>query len=257
MADTEVLIIGGGIAGASAAWHLASQGRSVTLLERDDIASEASGVNAGGIGALGWGNIPDLQAYLTMGSLQIFKGLQLDLGYDIEFRASGALQAIETREQYDHIRDRVLELKAHGYTLDLLTNNEARGLEPELSPDLHGAVHFPLRAQADPVKATRALAEAAAQQRAQVLTGRNVTDIIRQDNGAYRVSCEKEELRDGGACDGAIGPGCGGVVSSPGEDAGPEHTHRAGPGPDVGFRAPAAEGVPLPVRCGVRLLLGS
>ena len=53
MADTEVLVIGGGIAGASAAFHLAEHGRNVTLLERGDIASEASGVNAGGIGALG------------------------------------------------------------------------------------------------------------------------------------------------------------------------------------------------------------
>ena len=193
MADTEVMIIGGGIAGASAAWHLASHGRQVTLVERGHIASEASGVNAGGIGALGWGYVPDLQAYLTMGSLQIFRHVQLELGYDIEFRASGALQAIQTREQYNYIRDQVMALKSRGYTLDLLPINEARGLEPELRPDLWGAVNFPLRAQADPVKATQAFADAAAQQGAQILTGRNVTDIIRQDNGAYRVSCDGEE----------------------------------------------------------------
>ena len=190
MADTEVLIVGGGIAGASAAWRLASLGRSVTLLERGDIASEASGVNAGGIGALGWGNIPDLQAYLTMGSLQLFRRLQLELGYDIEFRASGALQAIQTQEQYNYIRDQVIALKSRGYTLDLLPVNDARGLEPELNPDLWGAVHFPLRAQADPVKATRAFADAAVQHGAQVLTGRNVTDITRLDSGAFRVCCQ-------------------------------------------------------------------
>ncbi len=192
MADTEVLIIGGGIAGASTAWHLASLGRCVTLLERGDIASEASGVNAGGIGALGWGNVPDLQAYLTMGSLQLFRHLQLELGYDIEFRASGALQAIQTQEQYVYSRDQVLGLKSRGYTLELLTINEARGLEPELSPDLRGAVHFPLRAQADPVKSTQAFADAATQQGAQVLTGRNVTAITRQANGDYRVFCDGE-----------------------------------------------------------------
>ena len=88
MADSEVIVIGGGIAGASAAYHLAEHGRSVTLLERGEIASEASGVNAGGIGAVGWGNIPNLESYLTMGSLQIFRSMQLEQGYDIEFRAS-------------------------------------------------------------------------------------------------------------------------------------------------------------------------
>ena len=192
MADTEVLVIGGGIAGASTAYHLAEHGRSVTLLERGDIASEASGVNAGGIGALGWGNVPNLQSCLTMGSLQIFKLLQLGLGYDIEFRASGALQAIQTSEQYELSRDNVLSLKSHGYSLELLTANGARALEPELNPELLGAVHFPLRAQADPVKATCAFAAAAEQSGAQVLTGRDVTGITRHSDGAFRVACPGE-----------------------------------------------------------------
>ncbi len=192
MADTEVLVIGGGIAGTSTAYHLAELGRDVTLLERGDIASEASGVNAGGIGALGWGHVPNLQSCLTMGSLQIFKHLQLELGYDIEFRASGALQAIQTAEQYEYSRDNVFSLKARGYTLDLITINEARGLEPELDPDLLGTVHFPLRAQADPRKATRGFAAAAEQYGAQVLTGQEVTAIARQANGGFQVACGGE-----------------------------------------------------------------
>ena len=189
MADSEVIIIGGGIAGASAAFHLAGYGRDVTLLERGEIASEASGVNAGGIGALGWGNVPDLESYLTMGSLQIFRSLQLELGYDIEFRASGGLQAVQTEEQYIYARDRVLAQKSRGYTLDLLTIDEARSIEPELNPELYGAMHFPLRGQADPVKATRAFATAAADRGANILTGRDVTGISRTPEGTYRIAC--------------------------------------------------------------------
>ena len=192
MAESEVIVIGGGIAGVSTAYHLALHGRSVTLLERGDIASEASGVNAGGIGALGWGHIPNLQSYLTMGSLQIFRSLQLELGYDIEFRASGALQVIQTPEQYEFSRDAVLSLKSAGYTLELLSTAEARGMEPELNPDLPGAVHFPLRAQADPVKATQALAAAASHLGAQVETGREVTEVSPQANGEFRVACSGE-----------------------------------------------------------------
>jgi sarcosine oxidase subunit beta len=41
-------------------------GHRVTLVERGEIASEASGVNAGAIGAIGWGRVPDLEAYLTI-----------------------------------------------------------------------------------------------------------------------------------------------------------------------------------------------
>jgi sarcosine oxidase, subunit beta len=123
--DAEVLIIGGGIAGVATAYHLARYGCQVTLLERGEIASEASGVNSGHIGALGWGHRPNLNSLLTMGSLEIFKNLQLDLGYDIEFRQSGCLEAIHTEEQYEYARDRVLRLKSEGYTLELLTIREA------------------------------------------------------------------------------------------------------------------------------------
>ena len=75
VSDSEITIIGGGIAGVSAAFHLTRQRRSVILLERGDIASEASGQNMGGLGGVGWGHMPDLESYLTMGSLEIFNSL--------------------------------------------------------------------------------------------------------------------------------------------------------------------------------------
>jgi sarcosine oxidase subunit beta len=187
MIDTEMVIIGGGIAGASTAYHLARHGHQVTLLERGEIASEASGVNAGAIGAIGWGTMPDLEAYLTMGSLEIFTQLQLDLGYDIEFRRSGSLQAIHNEAQYAFIRDRVLRLRAHGYTVELLTTREARSIEPELNPALLGCLYAPLRAQADPQKATRALAAAAARHGARILPQHHVTTIQARSDDSYRI----------------------------------------------------------------------
>ncbi len=79
--ETDILIIGGGIAGVSTAYHLSQYGRDVTLLERGEVACGASGLNAGNIGAIGWGNDPTLNSHLTMGSLEIFKRIQLDLGF--------------------------------------------------------------------------------------------------------------------------------------------------------------------------------
>ena len=188
MSSFDVIVIGGGIAGASTAYHLAGYGRSVALLERGEIASEASGVNAGGIGALGWGHVPDLESYLTMGSLQIFKSLQLDLGYDIEFRQSGGLQVIQTQAQYEYARDRVISLKSRGYTAKLLSIDEARAIEPGLNPELLGAMYFPLRGQADPVKATRAFAHAARHLGAEILTGKEVTGISHGEDETYRIA---------------------------------------------------------------------
>ncbi|MCH9009997.1 MAG: FAD-binding oxidoreductase [Chloroflexi bacterium] len=198
MPETEILIIGGGIAGASTALHLAEAGRSVTLLERGEIAGEASGVNMGGIGSLGWGNLPDLEAHLTMGSLQIFKRLQLEMGYDIEFRQSGALTAIQTDAEFDYARDRVDNLRSLGYEIELLSVDEVRSIEPEVSPELHGFTYSPLRSQADPVKSTQAFAAAAEREGARILTGHEVSQITASKaDGTYVVSAGGTEFHAG------------------------------------------------------------
>ena len=187
MTETEIVVLGGGIAGTSTAYHLAHYGHDVTLLERGDIASGASGVNAGSIGATGWGHVPDLEAYLTMGSLEIFKTLQLDWRYDIEFRHSGTLQAIHTEAQYAFTHDRVQHLRAHGHSVELLTMREARSLEPELHPALLGCLYMPLRAQADPHKATRALAAAAARSGARIRTQQAVIALQQRGDDTYCI----------------------------------------------------------------------
>ena len=192
--EAEVLIVGGGIAGAVTAYYLARHGRDVALVERGEIASEASGANAGQIGATGWGEMPDLGSYLTMGSLQLFKELQLDHGYDIEFRQSGSLTAIHTPEQYDYMRDRVLEMRSQGFEVELLTTREARAMEPEANPALLGFMYTPLRAQADPVRATRAFADAAAQSGARILTNHTVLGIVPRPDGGYAVSTDRGEF---------------------------------------------------------------
>jgi sarcosine oxidase subunit beta len=208
MMDAEIVVVGGGIAGASAAYHLAAHGRRVTLLERGEIASGASGVNAGAIDSIGWGDRPDLQAHLTTGSLELFEGVQLDVGEDIEFRQSGALQAIHTAEQADFTCDRVRGLRAKGHRVELLTTREARSLEPGFSASLLGAMYSPLRSQADPGKATRAFAVLAEREGARVLTHREVTALQPRSAGGYVVRTSQGELVAGTVVI-AAGPWCG------------------------------------------------
>jgi sarcosine oxidase subunit beta len=207
--DADVLIVGGGIAGASAAFHLAAHGRRVTLLERGDIASGASGVNAGAIDSIGWGHAPDLQAHLTAGSLDLFRSVQQDLGQDIELRQSGALQVIHTEAQHAFARERVAALAARGHRLELLTTRDARSIEPGLAPALLGAVYSPLRSQADPVKATRAFAALAERHGATVLTGREVT-ALEPRGGGWRAGTPAGDVA-AGALVIAAGAWCGPV----------------------------------------------
>ena len=183
----EILIIGGGIAGTSTAYFLSQYGHEVILLERTEIASEASGLNAGTLWQIGWGTSPDLSSTLSMGSLEILKTLQLDLGYDIEFRQSGALKAIQTEEQYDFLQKEIQDLKSRGYSIEILTARDARSIEPTFSRELLGCSYYPLGGNADPVKTTRAFATAAQQHGAHILTNHSVLTIEHLDNGIFKV----------------------------------------------------------------------
>ena len=193
--DTDILIIGGGIAGSSTAFHLAEQGRDVILLERGEIASEASGQNMGGLGGSGWGNNPNLLSYLTAGSVEIFKHIQIDMGYDIEFRLSGTLTAIHTEEQYEYYQDDVASQRNNGYEIELLSAREARAIEPEANGELPGYMYRPQRGQADPEKTTRAFAHAAEVAGATINTGQNVVSISPISAGGYSIQTESSEFR--------------------------------------------------------------
>jgi len=193
--DTDILIIGGGIAGSSTAFHLAEQGRDVILLERGEIASEASGQNMGGLGGSGWGNNPNLLSYLTAGSVEIFKRMQIDMGYDMEFRLSGTLTAIHTDEQYEYYQDDVAAQRNNGYEIELLSAREALAIEPEANGSLPGYMYRPQRGQADPVKTTRAFAHAAEVAGATINTGQNVVSITPLSAGGYSVQTESGEFR--------------------------------------------------------------
>ena len=191
--EAEILIVGGGIAGVSTAFALAQHGRDVTLLERGEIASEASGVNAGGIGAQGWGDAPGLESYLTMGSLDLFKKIQLDMGYDIEFRQCGGLEAVHTEAQMEYAERRVRGLREQGYTLEILGPRQAASIEPAINPKLPGFIYAPLRGKANPVLATHAFADAAMQAGARILTHHHVA-AINHDGTSYRVETQQREF---------------------------------------------------------------
>jgi len=191
--NADVIVIGAGIAGCSTALHLAEAGISTVVLEKGEISSEASGVNMGGLGGVGWGNSPSLQEYLTMGSLNIFKRLQNQLGYDIEFRQSGSFTAIHTEAQHSYAKERVLEAQNNGFNLELMSAYEARALEPELNLSMLGYVYSRSRGQADPLKTTRAFGQAAIQAGALIevnteviaVKARNRVWTVETSNGVY------------------------------------------------------------------------
>lgn len=187
MREVEILIIGGGIAGVATAYYLAQAGHEVVLIERQEIASEASGLNAGTIWTNGWGKTPDLETTLGMGSLEMIQTLQLDLGLPVEFRRCGSLKLIRTEAELIYAQQKVRELSAAGYQVELLDARMVRSLEPDLAPSVLGALYSPFGSAANPVLTTRALAELARRHGAELLLHHEVTELQCLESGAYRL----------------------------------------------------------------------
>ncbi len=78
-----------------------------------------------------------------MGGLEIYRELQSDLGYDIEFRQTGALKVIQTEEELDFAQQETERLKSQGYMVEILSRRDAQSLEPELSSSLQGCLYYP------------------------------------------------------------------------------------------------------------------
>ncbi|MGB5759117.1 MAG: FAD-binding oxidoreductase [Acidimicrobiales bacterium] len=154
----KVLVIGAGIVGVSAALTLAERGVEVVVLERGTVAGEASGLNAGVISGGGWGDRPDIDVALKMGSRDRFIELSHARGHDIGLDLTGTLTLIRTEQEWEWAMTAVAVDRQAGRQLELLTSQELVGLEPAADPELLGAILDPLGARAEPVAATEAFA---------------------------------------------------------------------------------------------------
>lgn len=137
----DAIVIGGGVNGGAIAFNLSKRGLKVLLLEKDRIASKASGAAAGMLGAQSELDGKDPLFQLAKTSRAMFSGLAEELkmtsGIDIELVNKGTLRfALTAQEQ--HL---ISTLHKHnGEYAELLTSEEVRKKEPALTNELLGAM---------------------------------------------------------------------------------------------------------------------
>lgn len=113
----DLLVIGGGIHGCSAAVHAALAGMSVIVLEKDSVARHASGVNAGGVRRLGR-NVAELD--LSQRSMQIWYGINEFLEAETGFQVAPQIKVAETEAELDTLRARVATLNRLGFDHEVI-----------------------------------------------------------------------------------------------------------------------------------------
>ena len=177
----SAVIIGGGVAGCSVAYHLAKLGwTDVVLLERKQLTSGTTWHAAGLIAQLrATINMTRLAKY----SQELYGTLEEETGVATGFKRVGSITAALTDERLEEIYRQASMARAFGVEVEEISPTEVKDRYPHINTDgVTGGVYLPLDGQGDPANIAHALAKGARQMGASVIEGVKVT-AVHQENG--------------------------------------------------------------------------
>jgi glycine/D-amino acid oxidase-like deaminating enzyme len=187
--ETDVLVVGGGLAGTAMAYYLAAEGLDVVLVERSQLNREASGTNAGSfhfqiaIHQLTGRETADSHARLLSdvrlhtAAAKLWETLEDELGAPLGVHTTGGLMVAETAEELQILHDKHLIEAEAGLETHVLEGEELRRFAPYLAHDLAGGTYCPAEGHANPFLAAPLFALRAAERGAVIRTHAEVTAV--------------------------------------------------------------------------------
>lgn len=147
----DVIVVGAGYIGCSAAYHLCKAGLKTALVEQGPPAAGASRANYGNI------QIQDMELEKSPAMIQLartrFDHLEAELGIKVGLRRLGGLLTIETESQWKLMESRRSILSEFGVSLELVPAERLREVEPLIDPScLLGGLYHAHEGQVDPFK---------------------------------------------------------------------------------------------------------
>ena len=175
--STKVVVIGGGVAGCSVAYHLAKFGwKDTILLERDLLTSGTTWHAAGLVGQLGASaTITKLRKY----SLNLYKELEKVTGLSTGLKQNGAITVASSKERLQELLRQATAAQLFDVNVEVLDRDKIKNLYPVIhDEDILGGVYMPEDGQADPVGVTNVLAKAAKIEGVQIFEKTPVNKIL-------------------------------------------------------------------------------
>ncbi len=201
--SAKVVVIGGGVAGTSCAYHLAKFGwKDVVLLERDQLTSGTTWHAAGLIGQLGaTSTITKLRKY----SLDLYNELEKTTGLSTGLKQNGAITVASSKERMQELLRQATTAQLSNVEVEVLDKERIKELYPVVkNEDLVGGVYMPKDGQADPVGVTNVLAKAAKMLGVQIFEKSPVKKILLKnkhicgvETNQGKIDCEYVVLATG------------------------------------------------------------
>lgn len=173
---SDIVIIGGGIIGASTAYYLAKKGApKVILLEKDFLAQATTGLSVGGIRQQ-FSHPANIR--LSQQSVRVFENFEQEFGVDIYFRQAGYLFLAQKKETWDGFLSSVETQRRLGVPVEVISPEVIKQRWPYLNvEDLIGGTFGPKDGYADPYLAATGLANRARRLGVRIDEKREVTGI--------------------------------------------------------------------------------
>ena len=164
-----VVIVGGGVIGLSAAFHLAEAGADVVLVERGALGSGSTSKAAGGVRA----QFSDaLNIAIAQRSLAAYKDFGRRPGWEIDLHEVGYLFVLTRTEDVAAFERGIALQNEHGVPSRLIGPDEAKALCPLLEVgDVLAAAYSPEDGHATPEAVVQGYASGARAHGARLLTG--------------------------------------------------------------------------------------
>jgi sarcosine oxidase subunit beta len=180
----DAIVIGGGLHGLSAAFHLQRRGKHALVLERRYCGRHSSGINAGGVRRL-WRDTRELP--LSVIAMEMWHKIADFVGDHCGFTAGGQVKVAETEAELARLERRQAETRSLGFDFEELVDRaELRRLVPALAPHCVGALITRDDGAADPYRTSLAFRNAVIAAGADLREGVGVQAIERAGEG-WRV----------------------------------------------------------------------
>ncbi|QDQ92883.1 FAD-binding oxidoreductase [Rhodococcus sp. WB9] len=192
--QASVVVIGGGVIGASIAFHLAESGVSdVVLLEKDELASGSTCKAAGGVRA-SFSNEANIAIGLR--GLDVYSRFAQEYHQEIDFSRDGYLYLLSDQANVDIFTESVALQNRHGVASRMVTPEEAQKISPLISTDgLLAASWSPQDGKATPESVVMGYAAVARRHGARIVRHCAVTDIESTGGTITAVVTEHERIK--------------------------------------------------------------